>query len=406
MRSFAVVLGLLGLTNAHLTAWHRGMYCLDGASGQIDLNTADPVTPLYQLPKSDWWFHHINKCDEFPPAPGEFLDLPAGGQFQVEIASNRAKTSLSYSGRDQSDWPDGGHYPDNYNVPSCITSPNMHTQNQSMAAGSAFAISYQSDIKQVTPENLVVFSVRYNTPWKRVARFDVPAAMPACPPEGCICAWGWIPDGCGQANIYHQAYRCRVTNPTSSTPLATPKPPVWCEGHPDKCTKGAKQMLYWNQADGNNIFTDGLNLAGQPKSPGYNMKTGFADGAQNDIFVGPPASNPGSGASPAPPPSHNPSTTPANTKPQTQPTKAASQSRSARSTSVTSEPHNQPPKPTNAPAPHANPANSDPSHVSAPSVQSSTPVATERPSPRCNSRNGKRNNSKRNLHTKSRLRRW
>lgn len=29
MRSFAVALGLLGLTNAHLTAWHRGMYCLD-----------------------------------------------------------------------------------------------------------------------------------------------------------------------------------------------------------------------------------------------------------------------------------------------------------------------------------------------------------------------------------------
>lgn len=56
----------------------------------------------------------------------------------------------------------------------------VHAQNQSMAAGTAFAISYQvcsffvsglnsdltcntiqSDIKQVTPENLVVFSVRY-----------------------------------------------------------------------------------------------------------------------------------------------------------------------------------------------------------------------------------------------------
>lgn len=56
---------------------------------------------------------------------------------------------------------------------------SVHTQNQSMAAGTAFAISYQvriitfmpcphgdltspqSDIKKVTPENLVVFSVRY-----------------------------------------------------------------------------------------------------------------------------------------------------------------------------------------------------------------------------------------------------
>ena len=54
----------------------------------------------------------------------------------------------------------------------------VHTQNQSQAAGTAFAISYevsvpslglvpplipprQSDINNVTPDNLVVFSVRY-----------------------------------------------------------------------------------------------------------------------------------------------------------------------------------------------------------------------------------------------------
>ncbi|KXN82218.1 hypothetical protein AN958_02909 [Leucoagaricus sp. SymC.cos] len=264
----AVFLSLsFGLANAHLAAWHRGMYCLNGSDGNVDLNAAAPVTPLYQLPQSQWWFHHINKCDEFPPAPGDFLDLPAGGQFQVEIASNRAKTSLSYNGRDMSDWPDGGHYPDNY---------------------------AQSDIKQVTPKNLVVFSVRYHTPWKRVTTYDVPANMPACPPDGCICAWGWVPNGCGQPNMYHQAFRCRITGAHSTTPLADPKPPVWCEGEPDKCTKGAKQMLYWNQQDGNNIVVSGLNLAGQPKSPAYNMNTGFADGAQNDIFAGPSSSNGGS----------------------------------------------------------------------------------------------------------------
>jgi hypothetical protein len=54
----------------------------------------------------------------------------------------------------------------------------VHTQNQSMAAGTAFAISYdvgftvlchpntrltieQSDISKVTMENLTVFTVRY-----------------------------------------------------------------------------------------------------------------------------------------------------------------------------------------------------------------------------------------------------
>jgi hypothetical protein len=40
----------------------------------------------------------VEQCDRYPPAPGKFIDLPAGGSFTVEIASNRAKTSLSYNG--------------------------------------------------------------------------------------------------------------------------------------------------------------------------------------------------------------------------------------------------------------------------------------------------------------------
>lgn len=35
----------------------------------------------------------------------------------------------------------------------------MHAHDQSTAAGTAFAISYQSDLSKVTMENLVVFSV-------------------------------------------------------------------------------------------------------------------------------------------------------------------------------------------------------------------------------------------------------
>ena len=37
----------------------------------------------------------------------------------------------------------------------------VHTRNESMAAGTAFAISYNSDLKKVTKENLVVFTVLY-----------------------------------------------------------------------------------------------------------------------------------------------------------------------------------------------------------------------------------------------------
>ncbi|KAH6919310.1 hypothetical protein BKA70DRAFT_1249801 [Coprinopsis sp. MPI-PUGE-AT-0042] len=279
----AVTATLAATANAHMAVFHQAMWCLNGNTGQENYNSYDIVNPLYQLPFNKWW---CKSCNEFPPAPGVFLDLPAGGSFMAEIAENRAKTSQSYNSRDASDWPDGG----------------LHAQNESMAAGTAFAISYNSDISQVRPDNLVVFSVRHRTPWKRVVWYDVPAAMPACPPEGCICAvrfalpsqnilvltitlqWGWVPNGCGQPNMYHQAFRCRVTGATSTTPVAAPQPPVWCEGNPDACTKGAKQMVYWNQAEGNNIYVDGFDNSGGHKSPGYNGKCGFWDGSLNVSF--------------------------------------------------------------------------------------------------------------------------
>lgn len=74
-----------------------------------------------------------------------------------------------------------------------------------MAAGTVFAISYESDITRVTEKNLVVFTVKYqyvicfhaytlshtsiSTPFKLLATYDVPD-LPACPPGGCHCVWG------------------------------------------------------------------------------------------------------------------------------------------------------------------------------------------------------------------------
>ncbi|KAJ7765721.1 hypothetical protein B0H16DRAFT_1524121 [Mycena metata] len=274
------------VAHAHLAPWNKGMYGFNGVSGSINYNTDDVVHPLYQLSKSDWWFHHYNNIDQFPPAEGDFLELPAGESFTVEIASNRGETSFSFDGKYASDWPDGQTYPEDYNVPTCITSPNMHTQNETRAAGTAFAISYTSDITKVTEENLAVFTVRYHTPWKRLTSYDVPADMPACPEGGCICAWGWVPNGCGQPNLYNIPYRCMVTGAKSTTAVGAAKPPVWCQNNPDGCTKGPKQLIYWNQLDGNNIEVDGMDADNEPKSPAYNDKCGFPDGAQNDIFTG------------------------------------------------------------------------------------------------------------------------
>ncbi|KAL4066487.1 hypothetical protein V8B97DRAFT_1980295 [Scleroderma yunnanense] len=317
---FTIAFSLVGLANAHLTAWHKSMYCLNGTTpGQVNYNTDDAVQPLWMLSKNDYWFHHINGCDEFPPAEGDFLELPAGRSFTVEIATNRAFTSLSYNGEFSTEWLDGQNHTGSVETlldaalspEGCITDPNIHTQNETMASGTAFAIAYKSDIKDVTLEDLVVFTVRYNTPWKRVTTYDVPAQMPACPDGGCMCAWVWIPNGCGEPNIYMEGYKCMVTNATSTTSLATPQAPVWCEDDQTKCVQGAKQIMIWNQLEGNNINVTGLDLSGNPKSPTYNAKCGFKDGAQDDIFgTSNSPSTQTTSAAPSTPPTITSNTTP------------------------------------------------------------------------------------------------
>ena len=89
---------------------------------------------------------------------------------------------------------------------------------------------------------------------------------------------------CGLANSYMGGFKCKVTNSVSNTPLAAPKPPVWCEGAPNNCTKGAKQILAWHQQSGTNIEVTGFDLAGDHKSPAYNSKCGFANGEFVKVF--------------------------------------------------------------------------------------------------------------------------
>ncbi|KAH7383770.1 hypothetical protein BKA66DRAFT_417129 [Pyrenochaeta sp. MPI-SDFR-AT-0127] len=263
------------------------MYCRGGADPKVDdQNTNLAVNPLYNLVKKDWWFQHHRGCDTVPPKTGEFLNLPANGEVTVELAHNRAFTTLSYNGNLVTDWPDGKQHPEDWNgwgtdgTPAVCLKENgaLHTYNQSSQGGTAFAISYNSDIKDVTMENLVVFTTLDHTPWKRLATYKVPN-LPACPPGGCTCAWLWIPNGCGEANMYMQGFKCNVTNASpTAAPLAKAQVPVYCESDPSKCVKGAKQMLAWHQATGNNIET------APGVTPNYNKKCGWVEGAQTDIF--------------------------------------------------------------------------------------------------------------------------
>ncbi|KAI0842323.1 hypothetical protein F5Y06DRAFT_124659 [Hypoxylon sp. FL0890] len=273
MRTTATIIATLALASsaqAHVAAWVKGQYCLKKTR-----------QPLWNLPKSQWWMQHDRGCDKFPPADGDSLELPAGGSFTVELAHNKAQTTLSFDGQFTSEWPDGKEHPEDWHSPSaeaCLDDGAMHTHNESTAAGTAFAISYNADISKVTMENLAVFTVLEHTPWKRIATYQVPADLPPCPEGGCYCAWLWVPDGCGEPNMYMQNLRCHVTGSTSTKKVAPAKAPKYCGDGKTPCVPGAKQMIAWNQADGNNVEVPvGV-------SPGYNRGMGWVPGAQNDIF--------------------------------------------------------------------------------------------------------------------------
>lgn len=106
-------------------------------------------------------------CDKVPPK--DVMELKAGGTLEVELATNRAFTSLSYGGKYMSDWDDGAQHPEDWHAPGpgkCLgDNPDgkggeLHTTGQDDAAGTAFAISYADKLEDVTMENLVVFTTK------------------------------------------------------------------------------------------------------------------------------------------------------------------------------------------------------------------------------------------------------
>lgn len=79
--------------------------------------------------------------------------------------------------------------------------------------------------------------------------------------------------------MYMHGFKCNVTGATSTATIATAQPPACCPGDSSKCVQVAKQMIAWNQAEGNNVSPpDGI-------TPSYHAAWGFLPGAQRDIFV-------------------------------------------------------------------------------------------------------------------------
>jgi hypothetical protein len=76
-----------------------------------------------------------------------------------------------------------------------------------------------------------------------------------------------------------------VTGTPGDAALATARPPVWCEGDDSQCTQGPKQMVFWQQKEGNNIEVVGFDASRQPKFPTYSTKLGFKSGRKMPFLV-------------------------------------------------------------------------------------------------------------------------
>ncbi|EKM80475.1 hypothetical protein AGABI1DRAFT_128149 [Agaricus bisporus var. burnettii JB137-S8] len=266
------------LVSAHSALWHPSMWGFNVTDKTFPYDNR-PVAPLRNKTFNEWWFHnHL----AHPPNPGDFFELPAGGQATAEIACTKDATSF---------WniaPDGGrNVQQGDNV--CPNSPTLtyHTNGIDDLEGCALAIAYKSNVEDVKPEDFTIFSVNHTCVWTRFTDFQVPTKMPECPDGGCICSFFWIhsPDAGGEEN-YMNGFRCKITNATSEVALAKPAIPRRCGEDPknnkqfsavQNCTYGAKQPLYWLN-DNSNMFE------GEHAPPVYNDLYNFADGAQDDIF--------------------------------------------------------------------------------------------------------------------------
>ena len=93
---------------------------------------------------------------------------------------------MSGPGGDQQD-PNNPDYP-------CPGQPTteFHTNGIDDLGGCALGVAYKSDISQIQPVDITIFSVNQTCVWYLHTDFQIPAQMPKCPEGGCICAWFWI----------------------------------------------------------------------------------------------------------------------------------------------------------------------------------------------------------------------
>lgn len=79
------------IVQSHLSIWTKSMFGSDPTNYDSDR----AAQPLQDYTFAEWWWHgNLDK----PPPPKEVFNLPANGKAEIEIASNKAFTSMGRQG--------------------------------------------------------------------------------------------------------------------------------------------------------------------------------------------------------------------------------------------------------------------------------------------------------------------
>ncbi|PRP86646.1 hypothetical protein PROFUN_05125 [Planoprotostelium fungivorum] len=262
---------VLPVALAHMAMWHPSVFDRD----QQNVNSNANSNPLENMEYDMWWWHNnLN----YPPNvtfwasknqklgltknTGTVFEIPANGDFDLDLASNRAWTKWSRSGK--------------YPVADPRAAPNPW-------ADSEFAsIAYKSNRFDIKPEDFVIFTVEHDCPARFLQNFSVPN-LPACPDNLCHCAWFWIHKSIGGTDqMYMTPFQCNVTNALATAPqidYANARAPRKCT-NPADCVQGPRHPMIWKVNSQDDNMPELSHFA-----PTYSILFGFKNGAQRDIFT-------------------------------------------------------------------------------------------------------------------------
>ncbi|GAA5860490.1 hypothetical protein JCM8547_000320 [Rhodosporidiobolus lusitaniae] len=259
LRSALLLASVASMASAHMTVWTPAMYGVgEGFEYIVPGQPSDPIGPDLSS-QDDWWFR--------------------GPEYRALAPSDRSDGTYGHSTTDPGSNLDA--CPGNVGAYHA-GDPNADEIDLSLVSGCALAIADVDNIDDVTMDNLAVFSVQPNCVQQKQTYFDIPAKMPACTGEKCICAWLWLANN-GTANFYMTGFDCAVTgSPADALPIAAPQDPVYCADGSSACVQGALRPLYTYNTPTNVPYWD------NDARPGYDSRYGFHPGAQNNIFVAAP----------------------------------------------------------------------------------------------------------------------